>query len=36
MSDKKKYISKKGDIVWIDFDPSTEKNSEKMSRSSSF
>ncbi|EGO9394327.1 type II toxin-antitoxin system PemK/MazF family toxin, partial [Enterococcus faecalis] len=22
MSDEKKYIPKKGDIVWIDFDPS--------------
>ncbi|WP_457923461.1 type II toxin-antitoxin system PemK/MazF family toxin [Enterococcus faecalis] len=29
MSDEKKYIPKKGDIVWIDFDPSAEKEIQK-------
>ncbi|EGO7720700.1 type II toxin-antitoxin system PemK/MazF family toxin [Enterococcus faecalis] len=29
MSDEKKYIPKKGDIVWIDFDPSAGKEIQK-------
>ncbi|ARE64840.1 type II toxin-antitoxin system PemK/MazF family toxin [Enterococcus faecalis] len=29
MSGKKKYIPKKGDIVWIDFDPSVGKKIQK-------
>ncbi|MGG5311132.1 MazF family toxin-antitoxin system, toxin component [Enterococcus pernyi] len=29
MSEDKNYIPKKGDIVWIDFDPSTGKESQK-------
>lgn len=29
MTEEKKYIPKKGDIVWIDFDPSAGKESQK-------
>lgn len=29
MSEERNYIPKKGDIVWIDFDPSTEKEIQK-------
>lgn len=29
MSEERNYIPKKGDIVWIDFDPSTGKEIQK-------